>query len=188
MRLTGVLDQGDSVIAANLGKSVEISRLPVQMHRDNRFGSWGDCSSRLTHVNQSSLVAVDKDDVSAQAQRRRHGCEERVCRGDDLVAAPDAERLQPQLQSRSARGDPDTLSRAAILRENFLELGDVRAEDEGRFASCTEQSGVELVLVPLVLCAEIDERNQTRSDDCSTATASPLARESCAASRTATTH
>src|SRR4051794_9366327 len=126
------------------------------MHRHDRFCPRRYRSSSLTDVDQASLVAVNKNHVCAQAHGGRHGYHERVCRSNNLVAATDAKRLQPQLQSCSARGDAYTFLRPAILGEGALETRDLWPKDESGFTHGAEQGSIELFVVALVLRAEIN--------------------------------
>ena len=133
--LGGVLDHGQPVPAGDVADPVHRGGMAVEVHRHDRRGARGDRRLDGGRV-EAEVVGLDVGEDRAGAGERhrvrRGGEAER--RDDDLVARPDAEREQRELQGAGARVHRHARAVLDVLGELGLERGDLGAlrEHPGR--------------------------------------------------------
>jgi hypothetical protein len=123
----GILDDRD----AERPQRLEVGGLAGQMNRNDRLGSRRhetrdviriDVQVALAHVGEHRRRARVHHDV------RRRGPRDR--RRDHLVAGPDAQREEREMQRGRPRGDGEDMRGLQVLGEACLELGRARAGGE----------------------------------------------------------
>ena len=147
---------------ASLGDGVDrphVGGLAVQMDRDDRprlrrDGAFESCRVEV----QGFGLDVDEDGRGAGAPDGAGGREERVRRGDDLVARPDSQGHQGQEQGVGARGAPDGEGGLAVAGGLRLELRDLGAEDEVLALDDAPDRAIDLVADAQVLRLEVEGR------------------------------
>ena len=125
-----ILDDRQVVLAGDLHQRRHVGHLPGEMDRNQRLGLLGDPGLDLAHVHAEVVGAVDKDRTRKQLADRADGRDEGVGGRDDLVARPDAQRLEAELDRVGARVHADGLARADHRGELLLELAHRLAERE----------------------------------------------------------
>ena len=130
-RLRRVLDQRQAVAVGQLAERRQVDRLAEQVHDHDRSSAIGD--RRLDGVRvEVERVGSDVDehrdcaDPGDGLSRR----EERVRRGDHLVAGAHPNRFQCQQQRVGAVGDAHRVGGAELRRHLLLEPAHLRAEDK----------------------------------------------------------
>ncbi len=108
VRLAGILDYLEPVFRRDGEDRLHVSRLPVQVHRNNRAGASGDDGPDQIHVDVvGPRIAVHQHrhrPNRRHRQRRRNKC---IAGHDDLVAGLHASRLERQPERIEARADAD---------------------------------------------------------------------------------
>ncbi len=128
--MRGILDHRDVARVVDFGERVIIGTLAEQVDRDDRAGPVGNRSANRRGIDIEAH-RIDIDQNRRRAKQRDHfgGGDIAERRRDHLVAAPDAERHQRQLQRvrtvRDANAMPDTRTRG----ERGFELGHFGTEN-----------------------------------------------------------
>ena len=138
---------------------VHVRRLAVQMNGNDGFGLGRDRRLQKVRVQRigRGVHVHEYGRGPAEADGFGRG-DERVRRGDDLVARPDAEPHQRQPKRRRAAADSDGLLAPAERRELLLETAHERPAGEcGAFHHLLQRRR-ELLANGPVLCSEIKKR------------------------------
>ena len=118
------------------------------------------CGRDGVHIDGCVLsIAVDEHGPRAKLQDRQDTCEKRIRRNDHLVAPRDTESFQRKVNRRRSRSHPHAAARAAVVRELFLEAGDLLPEDVLGRSDYGKHGLVDLLFDRPVLPVEIDKRN-----------------------------
>ena len=107
-------------------------------------------------------VAIDEHRRGARARDGERARDEGVGRHHDLVARPDPERAQRELERIGAVRDADAVRHPDEAGEARLELRHLGAEDEAGALEHAGEPGAHLVGDLSVLGCEIDQRNPVR--------------------------
>ncbi len=105
------------------------------------------------------LVHVDEARPGAGVLDRLGGRREGVGHRHHVVARPDSQRQQAEVQSRRPRGDADRPADAAELGHRPLERGHLRPADERAAADHAGDGRVELVALPPPGRDHVHQRN-----------------------------
>ena len=129
VRLRGVFDQRQIVLAANRQQRVQVRRVPVEMDRQDRLGARRDGAFDQLRVQvERRVVNIHIDRLGAHVGNGPTGGDESAGGGDDLIARADVEQQHRDMQRRGAAVEPDAMLRAAKPGEILLELRHVRPE------------------------------------------------------------
>lgn len=160
MGLRGILDHAQAVTAGDVEDRVQIGRLAIEMHGQQRAGSRGNRGLDACGVDiMGGGIRLDRDGHGPHT-RDRQPCRDISVRGHDhLVARPDIERAQRKDQRIQPIGQPDRMGRAAIGGPVSLEGFDLGAKDIQARGQHTRYSGINLRLEFAVGRAEIEEGN-----------------------------
>src|ERR1017187_7479593 len=92
------------------------------MRRNDRARPRGDSAFELAHIHAEGVIAIDEDRPCADLANGSDRGDERVRGGNDIIACPDAERLERQFDGVSTGVDADGVARADEVREPAFEL------------------------------------------------------------------
>ena len=146
---------------------IHVSRLAVQMDRDDGLGPRRDLRLDLRDVNVvGRCIAVTEDDLRPRHFYGFGGGHERVGHGDHLVSGANTQGLQREEERVGPVGNADAIARSTVARETLLELLDVRPSDEGRLRDDRRNRVVDLPLDGPVLSVQIYERNTCKRFGC----------------------
>ncbi len=162
MRLRTILDEMQAPAFADVADEVHLRGLPVEVHGNDRARAWGDPPLEGRRVQTMKFIDVDEHDARA---RLGHGFGGRdpAHRGDDhLVAWPDAEHPQHDIDRIRAVGDADTVLRSARPRIAVLEHLHELPADEGGALDYPFHRSVEFGLMRHVLRHQVGEWNAHR--------------------------
>jgi hypothetical protein len=153
------------VASRNFQNAWHIDRLAVQVHRHDRLGARGDGGVDRAGVDAvGRRVHVDEHRGGADRHDRQHGGDKGIGRCDDLVARPDLERPQRQLDRGQPGADADGVARADVAGVLGLEALDRRAQDEVTARDEVAKRTLDRFGQRRVLRAKIDERHRHRCD------------------------
>ena len=163
VRLRGVFDDDEIVPRRDRQHRLDVGRLSVQVDRHDGARARRDGGADRGRIDRVRLaVHVDEHGPGAGCRDRQHGRDERVRRGDDLVAGPDVERPQRQLDRIAAVADADCVADADVRREVALEPRDRAAVNEVAAIDHLPHRAIDVGADLLVLRAKIDERHLRR--------------------------
>ena len=129
MGLGAVLDERDVVGRAEASPGRDVARLPVQVHQQDGAGPGRQASLDALHRQQSGPGLDVSEDGSRSGANDGEDCREgRHRRRDDLVARPDPQAPQGDLDPVEPVRDADRIGRPAGLGPGLLEPRDVAAE------------------------------------------------------------
>src|SRR5262245_43355613 len=161
VRLTSILDHREAATPSDLQDRGHVSRLPIQVHRDDRFRPLRDGGFDDLRVDIERLrIDVDEHRPRTGVADRRYRRDKREWNGDDLVAWADVRGEQREVKGARPRVDADPMLRPAIGSELGLERRNLGSERELAGLEYALDRGVHLVLDRFVLRLQIDERNQ----------------------------
>lgn len=158
MGLRGILDHRNAMPVGDRQDRIHIGQPTVQMHRDDGPGARRDGALDHGRVDvEGPRIGIDQHrrcaGIADGGDRRDEGHR----RGDHLIARPDAEGEQRQVQRRRARVQRDRLARPAIGGEAALEGLDARAGDIGAARQGLEHRGIEFLANARILRADIKQ-------------------------------
>ena len=125
-RVRRVLDDLQMMAARDREQAVHVASMPGEVHRQNRaHAAMLAAFERLFDPRRVEVegAGIDIDEHRPRSEIAEHlgRGRERERRGDDLVAGPDAEREQRQMQRARAMRNRQRVARADIGREFFFE-------------------------------------------------------------------
>jgi len=124
VRVRRVLHDGDA--GSRLPDRVDVGDLPVHVHREDRFRPVGQRRADRGRVHVvGDRVHVDEDRQRARIRDREGRGDAGVGDSDHLVAWPDSERQERQMQRSSPARNADARMRAAVGREFRFECSKV---------------------------------------------------------------
>ena len=172
MRLRAVLDQRDAALPRNGGERVHVGKAAVEVRHDHRARPWREAGAQRRGVHQQRRC-VDLDVGRRRARRadRRRRVHAGIRRGRDLVARPDRERAQRELERIGAVADRHALARAAVRGELALERLDLGAEDVPAAVLNARDRRIELGAQRRVVAREVVQRDHVRHPAASSARA-----------------
>ena len=131
------------------------------------------------------MVGVDvaEDRRGAAAAIGLRGREERERGADDLVARPDAERVEDEDERVRPVGDADGVADAEVGGGLLLEGAHLRAEDESAGVDDLSEAVLQLLDERRVLRPDVDERNGHEASGERTLTRGPVYRPTPSAER-----
>ncbi len=160
VRLTGIFDHHQAVPPGDLQDGVHVSRLAVEVHRDDRFGPLGDRGFDRVRVDvEGARIDVDEHRPRPGVADRRHRRDEGERNRDDLVARTDVRGKQREVKGARAGVHADTVLRLTIGRELRFERGNLGAQGELAALQYALDRRVYLILDRRVLGLQIDKRN-----------------------------
>src|ERR1044072_2327303 len=115
LRLRCILDHLEAVTGGELAQRIHVSALPIKMDRHNRF-----CvrSNGVLNAFRIEIVRVwvwlDRDWLRPSVGNCQPGGNVRVGRNNNLVARPNSEGAQDQVQSLEPVAYTDAMSSSAI--------------------------------------------------------------------------
>ena len=128
MRLAGVLEHRQFVLAADLEDGVEIRGRAADVHRQDAARALGDGGFDLARVNLRSFrIRVNEHRHCVLQQHRVDRGHERVRRHDHFVAGADAESIQRNDQGARTVGGGQAVLRSQRRGPGFFELARVVA-------------------------------------------------------------
>src|SRR6266508_5297559 len=103
--------------------------MAVQMYRNDRPGSWRDCTPNLLRIDAKSIrFDVDWYRHSARVGNRVCRCNEREIRDDDFVSRTYSDRLQGQVQPGGPITRRERVLDATVAGKGFFECLDIASE------------------------------------------------------------
>src|SRR3989344_8658543 len=110
MGLTGILNHAQAIFPRQPPNRVHLGRMPEKMYRKDRFGPFGERFFYKFRIDIPRVrIDIHKNGSSAHILH----CQTRRQKGkrgsDDLIAWPNAESEESELQGRGARRDPKTV-------------------------------------------------------------------------------
>jgi hypothetical protein len=109
--------------------AVEVDRSPVEVHDQNGLGAWGDGGLEPFRVEvERAGVRFHRDRGGPGRGDPEPGGDVGVRRHDHLVARPDVQRPDDQLDRVEPRADGHAVRPAAVLGELGLERRALRSE------------------------------------------------------------
>src|SRR6266545_3983139 len=158
VRLAGVLYDGQVVRAGEREHRVHVGRLAVQVHDHQRLAARRDRGGGAGQVDVvGGRVDVVPDRGGSGERDRRRAGDERVGRGQHLVARPDPHGAHAELERGQPGVDAHRVGRLAVLRVLLLERRDVLAEDEVGALQDAADRDVHLGRDRLVLGAQVGQ-------------------------------
>ena len=131
--LAGILDDRDSMGVGDGHDAVHRHRPAEDVDRQEQPRPLGDGRRHTLGVHvPCRLVDVDKDGRGALEQRAVGRGDKRKRRGDHLVARPEAEGLDQEVQGAGAGVDGHAALKAHVIGERPLELAQLRAQAQVR--------------------------------------------------------
>ena len=114
-------------LVAEPPQRLDVGRHPALVDDDDGAGALGEDRLHRPHAEVPVLgLDVGEHRRGPDVHGAVGGRDERERRHDDLVAGPDAEQVQRQVQGGRARRDRDAVRGADAVGEARLELGDPR--------------------------------------------------------------
>ena len=127
-RKAGILDDGEAVPPGNRAERRQIRRVTVEVYRQDRGRPRRDSGVDLHRIDVAGIgLDVDPDRGSAGMVNRCRRSDVAVRRRDDLIAAPDAEGEQRNLECGRAGVRADAVTYSQPLGERGLEGRYLRA-------------------------------------------------------------
>ena len=128
-RLAGVLHPGQAVALGDLHQRGHLGRVAEDVDDQDRLGAGRDgrLDRRRVHVERER-VDLGEHRRGAGEQDRVGGRDERERRGDDLVARPEAERVQAEVQAGGAARHGHGVLHADAIAPRLLEPRHHRAQ------------------------------------------------------------
>jgi hypothetical protein len=105
------------------------------------------------------LAAVDEHRVGTDPAHSQCRCDERVGRGNHLVAWSDSARLQSKRESIETRADADAMALPAVDGKLLLEVLELLPEDEARVVDDAPQRLVDFGPKLSVIGCQVYERD-----------------------------
>ena len=129
--LRGVLDEGQPVPFGERRQGGHVRHLTEQVHDDHSSRPGADGRGHRVGVDQEGVGEhVDEPGRGAHRHDGLRRRDERVRRHDHLVARPDTQAGEDELESVRAVRDACAVAHLAVLGEGRLEGGDLGAADE----------------------------------------------------------